>query len=71
MEKGDRYVTIYIGQSCTTINVYPWEKEEPARWIHDSKTGYSECPECGSEVEPESYDNYTRWPNYCSEGGKD
>ena len=55
MEKKDRTVSIYIGQSCVTINVTPYEPEEPARWIHienDHHCSYRfECSACGAEHE--------------------
>lgn len=58
MEKGDRSVSIYIGQSCVTVNVTPYEKEEPARWILRRKgDGWPyECSACGVEAKyPWSY----------------
>lgn len=70
MEKRDRSVSIYIGQSCVTVNVTPYEKEEPARWIYNRHTGYGQCSECGHEIEPEVYRGCIYWPNYCAECGE-
>lgn len=66
MEKGDRTVSIYIGQSCMTVNVTPYEKEEPARWIFKTDhyppkficsacDGMNDCmtpycPHCGEQM---------------------
>ena len=49
MEKKDRTVSIYIGQSCVTINVTPYKPEEPAHWIYNSESERYpfECSACG------------------------
>lgn len=58
MEKRDRTVSIYISHGCMTVNVTPYEKEEPARWMLRQKgDGYPyECSACGVEAKyPWSY----------------
>lgn len=49
IEKNDRSVSIFISPNGITINVCPYENEEP-KWIyHEHDNDYNfECSECGS-----------------------
>lgn len=63
MEKKDRTVSIYIGHSGVSINVQPYEKEEP-HWIYKPQdSGWDfECSACGGDSK-----TYTTYCPYCGE----